>query len=148
MIAQEIRRLYWDEMMPLSDIAIKLGISSRAIKRIIRENHLSLRSRSERQRLAIMMGRQDSKQINLNPNEIKELYWDEKLSLPLIARKFGCSRTPVTKVMKANGIPVRSSREGQRLTAKRGRRIQIGMVGGLSLMVIYMLKYTQIIHIM
>lgn len=105
-----LKNLYEKQGFPIAQIALKLGYSTTPIHRLLRLYQIKIRNISEAK-----------EKIKITKKELKNLYWQQKLSAEQIAQKYGCSHATIVNRMKKYKIksrgnlgltrPIRISRE-------------------------------------
>jgi len=96
---KEVRRLYFDEEIPLREVALKLGTSRNAITTVFREHGWKARPAG-------------GHEADMDHEEIHRLYFNEKMSQKDIAQELGVSRFAIGDMFRENGWETRD--EGQR----------------------------------
>jgi biotin operon repressor len=98
-----LRRLYCDEKLSQEKIAERLGCSVTAVSSKMKLYGLALRSKSEE--IAIRDG------IFISGDELRRLYFEEKLTQEQIGERLGCSQRAIQRHMKKHGIISRNNAE-------------------------------------
>lgn len=96
---EELQKLYWEEERTLREIGDRYEVSADVIRR--RMKFLGINRRAGGGRV-----REPS-----SAEELRRLYWDERLTMREIGERFGVSRQRIHQKMEALGIPRRSARE-------------------------------------
>lgn len=111
---ETLQRLYFKEKMSLAQIAEKLGTS---ITRVFNwMEHYGLKRRDVSSATRLNPPKPPNKLEGLvSKEELKELYYDKKLSLAQIANKLHCSLSTVYRRMEYYGFPRRSKSEAVKL---------------------------------
>lgn len=116
--SEQIREMYWDQELTTAQIGQMLGCSRNTVCKAMRTNGIPMRNGKQRFEAAVRKGRgipsHRSPIWSENPSRIKKLYWDQKLSLPRIARLTHSTVGALRNFMTLHGIPVRSVSEGRR----------------------------------
>lgn len=116
---EEVRRLYWDEGLSLRAVAERFGVNGVTILNTMQYHGIPRRSHTEAGALAARLGK-CCKSI-LDSEEIRKLYWEEELSMPVIAERFGLASITIYYFMRRNNIPRRTKDEAHALAFKLGR---------------------------
>ncbi|MDA2918558.1 hypothetical protein MYX76_03515 [Desulfobacterota bacterium AH_259_B03_O07] len=116
---EEIRRLYWDELLSTLEIAKKFNLPShKAVKNYLKRHHIPIRSRLEAFRN--YKRKTPSFLRNIGPQTlelIRKLHWQDKKSLPEIIKilNLNISLNQFIRALKAHFIPYRTSQETRKL---------------------------------
>lgn len=116
---EEVRRLYWEEGLSIVAVAGRLGVNHKVISRIMRRNNIPGRSHREAQILAESSGRYSK--LDIDPEEVRRLYWEEELSIQDVAERFGVNRWSISRIMVTHNIPRRLLSEAGPLRVKLGK---------------------------
>jgi predicted DNA-binding protein YlxM (UPF0122 family) len=117
---EELYDLYWKKNWSGPNIARKLGVSKQTIYYWLRKNCIPLKSLSQ-----ALKGKHNSpntefkKKLDIEKDELYDLYWGKKLNMTQIARMKGCCPTAIRRWMRRYGIPFRSLSEETRLHPPR-----------------------------
>ena len=114
---ETVKRLYFNDMLSIKEVSKKTGVSITIVQRLIHENGLKTRTKSESQRLRFAKKRE-----NINLNEVLCLYFDEKQGIPVIAKKFRVACSYIKRVIEDAGYKTRNQSEANSL-ARRHRNI-------------------------
>ena len=107
----EIKRLYYDEKLSVSAVAQRVEIPKCRVQKAMQQHGLRRRSRKEAQGLRV-----PTVMSQIDVNEIKRLYYDEKLSVSAVAQRMGVPINRVRKAMQQHGLKRRSRKEAQGLS--------------------------------
>lgn len=123
---EEIKRLHYQEELPLYAIAEKFKCNRQTLSRKLQEAGYPVRTGSEALLLAYRRGRKKASRSrerqDISNEEITKLYCDDKLSAVQIAKKFNCSATLIYWRFKKLGIPTRTAGESNRIAWQRQLR--------------------------
>lgn len=115
-----IMRLY-EAGYSRKDVARKFNCSPTAIKRVLNENRIKQRSRSEVTKLSIKNGKLSCNKLQFSAkkiNSIRDLYKSGQ-NKEEISKIFGCSVTPITRILLENNIRLRNRSEIGKISIKK-----------------------------
>ena len=105
-----IRKLYWEQGLTMPQIAMRYHTHTNNVYRLMQKYNIPSRKQGDRG------GEKDE----LDPEMIRKLYWDDKLSARQIAKKLGKSDYAIYIVMYRSEIPRRTASEVAKLKYKKG----------------------------
>jgi len=118
--------LYWNKENSIGEIAHIFNIPEVSISNYFRRFNIPRRNSGEYHAIAIKHGKMKGKSITISAEELRSLYWDDKLSLYDIAKRLGCSPDTIHYKMKKFGIPTRSVKQRNQLVYDNGNRLKRG----------------------
>ena len=107
---EEVRRLYFDEEIPLRELAQKLGTSRNAIATVFREHGWKARPAG-------------GHEADMDHEEIRRLYFNEKMSQKDIAQELGVSRFAIGDMFRENGWETRDKGQRKGVDHEEARRL-------------------------
>ncbi|MHC4267591.1 MAG: hypothetical protein ACYSTS_03920, partial [Planctomycetota bacterium] len=111
--------LHHNQGVPQSEIARRFNVSVSSLIRLKKQYNITTNKNIKRkdyeQREPISLENQTS------PEEIKRLYWNDKLSLAKIGERFCVDRAVIFGYMKRYKIQVRNKSQARKLAADEGR---------------------------
>ncbi len=123
--AECLRELYWEQGLSKTEIAQQFGVSRKVIDRRFQAWGIPVRNVSEASKLCVQRGRNRGiyhwKLENVPVDELRKLYWENKLSCREIAEKYGVNCATVVNYFDHVGILKRSRSERQKLTYDLGK---------------------------
>jgi len=108
----------------MPEIAHILNIPESSMGNYFRRWGIPRRNSSEYHAVAFKHGKMKGKSITISTEELRRLYWDDKLSLYDIAKRLGCSPDTIHYKMKKFGVPTRSVKQRNQLVYDNGNRLK------------------------
>ena len=105
--------LYVDEKCSGREISKKTGYALTLIQRILKKHNITRNLKEARINL-IKKGYNHPFRKKLDENKVINLYTKENISIPKIAKMFGCSLAPILRILKENKIPTKSPSESHK----------------------------------
>lgn len=113
---EELERLHWEEEMSYGMIGERHGVSASVVSSIFKYHNLRRRTRLEAIQLAAKKGRAGRWRRKLpDDTELLRLYWDERMSMAMIAERFDVDPSNVWKKFSCRGLKRRTNAEAQKL---------------------------------
>jgi len=116
--------LYWNQEKSIPEVAHALGIPESSMGNYFRRFNIPRRNSGEYHAVAIKHGKMKGKSISVAPEELRRLYWDDKLSLYDIGKQLGVSPDTIHYKMRKFGIPTRSVKQRNQLVYDNGNRLK------------------------
>lgn len=112
--------LHHNQSVPLVEVAKRFNVSVSSLIRLKKQYNIPTKKDIKRgpfkqKKKRVLLERETS------PEEIKRLYWDNKLSLSEIGKRFNVDRTVVFGYMKRHKISTRNKSQARKLAADEGR---------------------------
>ena len=103
-----LEALHWEEKMTLAAISRRYGATAAAVSLAFKRLGIPARSPPGRPRSKLPAN-----------DELLRLYWDEEMSLAMIAKQFNASASTVYSMFKRHGIKMRTRTECAKLRHRR-----------------------------
>ena len=114
---EDIKRLYFDEQLPLGEVAKRLETTDQIVRDAMDENGIKRRSASERQKLRFAQER-----VEIPIDEVLRLYFDEEERLNIIGKKYRRAPNYIKTMIEGAGHQIRNKSEAG-CVSNRKRRI-------------------------
>jgi len=115
--AEELRKLYEDEKLSLSQIADRFGVADETIFYKFKKLGIARRGKSESIRIRFLSKRKYQGSLE----DLKKMYLEEKLSCRQIAEKLGIGRGAINYALRDSGIKMRTHVGGRKARWPNGR---------------------------
>lgn len=99
--ADELHELYVRQGKTMTEIATQLGIGASSVRRRLHELGIVARPRGPK-------GSKESAPLTLTEQDLRELYLEQRLSIPQIAELYGCANETIRQRLLKYHIPIRS----------------------------------------
>lgn len=104
----ELRALYVEQGMTTTEIAEHYGVGASTVRRALEAIGVDIRPRGPK-------GSRELPHLEINEQLLRELYLEQKLSIPQIGELYGWGRETIRQRMIEFGIPIRSFSESTRV---------------------------------